>query len=204
MTKMQVNASIDESDIGRIAARQQVTFTVDAYPGESFTGTMAQVRLQPTVVQNVTTYSAIIDVPNPELKLKPGMTATVSIEVARRDNVVRLPNAALRFKPTSEVLTALGQDAAPASGANARDKRVWIYTDSGITASTVTLGLSDGQSTELVTGDVPVGTAVVTSVATAAAPVRAAAPAGVFMPGGGMGGPGGGGMPGGGRSNGRE
>jgi HlyD family secretion protein len=203
MTRMQVNASIDESDIGRIAPQQKVTFTVDAYPGESFTGTMMQVRLQPTVVQNVTTYSAIIDVPNPQLKLKPGMTATVSVEVARRENVVRIPNAALRFTPTAAVLTALGQDDAPVPASGARDKRVWIYSDAGITPANVTLGLSDGQTTELVKGEITAGTAVVTSVGTTAAPVRAAAASNVFMAGGGMGGPGGPGMTGGGgRSNG--
>ena len=209
MTKMQVNASIDESDIGRIAPRQHVTFTVDAYPDESFTGTMTQVRLQPTVVQNVTTYSAIIDVPNPELKLKPGMTATVSVEVARRDNVVRIPNAALRFTPTAETCSPRSVRTRRASGRrDTRQARVDLLRCRHH-ASTVTLGLSDGQSTELVNGDITAGTAVVTSVSTTAAPVRAAAAAGVFMPGGGMGGPGGRGCPAdaaaaAGRANGRR
>ena len=87
LTKMQVSANIDEADIGRIRPGQHVTFKVDAYPTETFTGTVSQVRLQPVVVQNVTTYSAIIDVPNAELKLKPGMTANVSVEVARQNDV---------------------------------------------------------------------------------------------------------------------
>ena len=113
LAEMQVSASIDESDIGRIRPAQRVTFQVDAYPDERFTGTVAQVRLQPSVVQNVTTYSVIIDVPNRALKLKPGMTANVAIEIAARENVVRVPNAALRFRPTAAMFAALGQAAPP-------------------------------------------------------------------------------------------
>ncbi|HWP99590.1 MAG TPA: efflux RND transporter periplasmic adaptor subunit, partial [Vicinamibacterales bacterium] len=109
LTKMKVNASIDEADVGRIRPGQRVRFRVDAYPTEEFTGTVLQVRLNPTVVQNVVTYAAVIDVPNPELKLKPGMTANVTIEIARRAGVLRVPNMALRFRPTQEMLAALGQ-----------------------------------------------------------------------------------------------
>jgi HlyD family secretion protein len=99
LAHMQVSASIDESDIGRIAPGQPVTFKVDAYPGDTFTGKVSQVRLEPKVESNVVSYATIIDVPNPALKLKPGMTANVSIEIARADNVLRVPNAALRFRP---------------------------------------------------------------------------------------------------------
>ena len=102
LTKMQVNANIDESDVGRMRPGQTVHFRVDAYPTEQFTGTVEQVRLNPTTVQNVVTYSTVIDVPNPDLKLKPGMTANVNIEIARRSNVLRVPNAALRFRPTRD------------------------------------------------------------------------------------------------------
>ena len=109
LTKMQVNANIDEADVGRIRPGQHVTFHVDAYPTEEFTGTVAQIRLQPVVVQNVTTYGTVIDVPNPELKLKPGMTANVKVEIARRTDVLRIPNATLRFRPTAEVFAALNQ-----------------------------------------------------------------------------------------------
>jgi len=115
LTTMQVNANIDESDVGRMRPGQAVRFSVDAYPGESFTGAVEQVRLQPTTVQNVVTYQTVIDVPNRELKLKPGMTATVTIEVARKNNVLRLPSAATRFRPSTEVFAALKQDA-PAAG----------------------------------------------------------------------------------------
>ena len=97
---MQVNANIDEADVGRIRPGQHVTFHVDAYPTEHFEGTVAQVRLQPVVVQNVTTYGTVIDVPNPQLKLKPGMTANVKVEIAKRSDVLRVPNAALRFRPS--------------------------------------------------------------------------------------------------------
>ncbi len=121
LAAMQVSASIDESDIGRIRPAQRVTFQVDAYPGESFSGTVAQVRLQPSVVQNVTTYSVIIDVPNRALKLKPGMTANVAIEVAARDNVVRVPNAALRFRPTAAMFAALGPGGCRASAGGPDD-----------------------------------------------------------------------------------
>ena len=115
LTKMQVLASLDESDVGRIRPGQNVRFRVDAFPTDEFTGNVTQVRLQPTTVQNVVTYQTVIDVPNPGLKLKPGMTANVNIEIARRSNVIRVPNTALRFRPTAEIFTALGQEP-PAGG----------------------------------------------------------------------------------------
>jgi HlyD family secretion protein len=113
LTKMQVLASLDESDVGRIRPGQAVRFRVDAFPTDEFTGSVTQVRLQPTTVQNVVTYQTVIDVPNPDLKLKPGMTANVNIEIARRDNVIRVPNGALRFRPTAETFAALGQTPPP-------------------------------------------------------------------------------------------
>src|SRR5436190_2075487 len=111
LTKMQVVANLDESDVGRIRPGQKVTFRVDAYPAETFRGTVSQVRLNPIVQQNVVTYATVIDVPNNELKLKPGMTANVNVEIARSSNVLRIPNGALRFRPTAEMYTALGQPA---------------------------------------------------------------------------------------------
>ena len=113
LTQMQVNASIDESDVGRMRPGQAVTFRVDAYPNETFHGSVKQVRLNPVTVQNVVTYSTVIDVPNPELKLKPGMTAQVTIEIARRQNVLRIPAAALRFRPTKDIFDALNQAMPP-------------------------------------------------------------------------------------------
>ena len=111
LTKMRVIANVDESDVGRIRPQQHVSFVVDAYPDETFAGTVSQIRLEPIVQQNVVTYATVIDAPNPDLKLKPGMTATATIEIARRTDVLRVPNVALRFRPTSETFMALNQPA---------------------------------------------------------------------------------------------
>jgi HlyD family secretion protein len=99
LTKMQVLASIDEADVGQIKQGIKANFTVDAFPGETFTGDITQLRLNAQTLQNVVTYSAVIEVSNPELKLRPGMTTNITIPVARRDNVLTVPNAALRFRP---------------------------------------------------------------------------------------------------------
>ncbi|MFA5907672.1 MAG: efflux RND transporter periplasmic adaptor subunit [Vicinamibacterales bacterium] len=119
LTEMQVNANIDEADVGRIRPGQHVTFRVDAYPTDNFQGAVTQVRLQPVVVQNVTTYGTVITVPNQELKLKPGMTANVKIEINKRTNALRISNAALRFRPTTEIFAALNQTAPPELAAGA-------------------------------------------------------------------------------------
>ncbi len=127
LTQMQVSAKIGESDIGLIAAGQPVSFQVDAYPGRSFTGTVRQVRLNPTVEQNVVSYVTVIDVPNPEALLKPGMTANVTVEVARAVDTLRVPASALRFEPTPEIYAGLGltppaePEAQLAAGAPAAD-----------------------------------------------------------------------------------
>ena len=113
LTEMQVNANIDEADVGRIRPGQRVSFRVDAYPTDNFVGIVTQIRLQPVVLQNVTTYGTVITVPNRELKLKPGMTANVKIEIAKRTNALRIPNAALRFRPTEEMFAALKQTPPP-------------------------------------------------------------------------------------------
>ncbi len=109
LTKMQVYVSTDESDVGSIRPGQQVTFKVDAYPSESFAGRVSQIRLNATTVQNVVTYTTVVDFDNPELKLFPGMTAYVSVPVAEANNVVKVPNGALRFMPDlkPEQLSAL-------------------------------------------------------------------------------------------------
>jgi HlyD family secretion protein len=202
LAEMQVSASIDESDIGRIQPKQPVTFQVDAYPGERFVGTVSQVRLQPTVVQNVTTYSVMIDAPNKALKLKPGMTANVSIEIAAREDVVRVPNAALRFRPTAAMFTALAQTQ-PAAAPTKKDSadsagHVWVYADNRLQPLLVTLGISDGQTTELVSSNLKPEDAVVTNVVTGTATATPAATAtnSPFTPGGGF--PGGGARQGGG------
>jgi HlyD family secretion protein len=99
LTKMQVLASIDEADVGQVRPGIKANFSVDAYPGETFSGDISQLRLNAQTAQNVVTYSAVIDVSNPDLKLRPGMTANITVPVARRDNTLTVPNAALRFKP---------------------------------------------------------------------------------------------------------
>jgi HlyD family secretion protein len=103
MTKMQVQADVDQSDIGRIAVGQTARFTVDSYPDQEFRGRISQIRLNATVSQNVVTYPVIIEVPNPDEKLRPKMTANVTIDVAMVPDVLRVPNAALRFKPDTAV-----------------------------------------------------------------------------------------------------
>ena len=109
LTKMQVYASTDESDVGMIRTGQEVTFKVDAYPKDTFTGRVSQVRMNATTVQNVVTYNTIIDFDNPQMKLFPGMTAYITIPVANAENVVRVPNGAIRYKPdmSAEQIRAL-------------------------------------------------------------------------------------------------
>ena len=113
LTKMQVVANIDESDVGKMRPGQVVSFRVDAFPTDTFLGSVQQVRLQPAVVQNVVVYSTVISVPNPQYKLKPGMTATVGIEIARRNNALRVPTAAVRFRPTEAMFQVLNQPVPP-------------------------------------------------------------------------------------------
>lgn len=145
LSQMRVNARIDEADVGRVAAGQRVRFTVDAYPGRTFTGTVSQVRLEPVTEQNVVSYVTIIDVPNTDLQLKPGMTATVTVEIARAENVLRVPNAALRFRPSPE-------------GA-----RVWVAGPDGRPRpADVRPGLSDGTVTALLDDSPGEGTRVIT------------------------------------------
>ena len=141
LTKMQVLASLDESDIGRIADGQKVTFSVDAYVGRTFEGVVSQIRLQPQTVQNVVSYSVVIDAPNRDLTLKPGMTANVTIEVARRDDALRVPAAALRFMP----------------GQSSKAPQVWRSDNGALTPVPVKTGLTDGQFTEVTEGSLSVG-----------------------------------------------
>jgi len=179
LTRMQLKANIDESDLGSIKDGQAVTFRVDAYPTDVFTGAVEQVRLNPVIEQNVVTYAAIISAPNRELKLKPGMTATLSVEVARRDNVLRVPSAALRFKPNATVLGALaeprpGAGQAVAAGrptgtsgaarSSAAEATVWIFEGGHLQSARLRTGVSDGVFTEIVAGDLSEGTRLATQV----------------------------------------
>jgi HlyD family secretion protein len=179
LREMQLNASIDEADVGRVAAGQTVSFTVDAYPGLTFTGTLEQVRLNPVVSSNVVTYAAIVSAPNPDLNLKPGMTANLSIHVARRDDVLRVPTAALQFRPGADVLRAY--NAAPLSSAGARPdvKMAWVDDGGTLRAVAVKVGASDDTFTEVLEGSLPEGARVATRVGiTAPAPTAGRASSG--------------------------
>jgi HlyD family secretion protein len=128
LTKMQVQANIDEADIGKIKVSQEVTFSVDAYDDQTFTGVVRQVRLQPVVTQNVVNYTVIIDVPNPDLKLLPGMTATITVLVNETKDILKVPAAALRFTPPQEVLDEIEKNL-PDSVKQARKK--WMERSGG-------------------------------------------------------------------------
>src|SRR5439155_24498075 len=110
LSKMQIDSNVSEADVGAIEQGQNVTFTVDAFPNRPFTGKVVQIRNAPITVQNVVTYDTVVEVSNPDLKLKPGMTATISITTAKRTGVLKIPNSALRFKPpeppTNQTLVA--------------------------------------------------------------------------------------------------
>jgi HlyD family secretion protein len=108
LRKMQVDTSVAEADVGRLQSGMDATFTVDAFPGERFKGQVRQIRNAPQTVQNVVTYDAVIDVANAELKLRPGMTANVTFVASEKEDVLRVPNAAVRFRPPPEMFAALG------------------------------------------------------------------------------------------------
>lgn len=151
LSKMQINTNVDESDIGRIQAGQGAEFVVDAYPETIFSGTVTQVRNAPVVVQNVVTYDVIITVANPQLKLKPGMTANVSIITGIKDNVLRLPNAALRFKPKK----------IPEGFTTRRGLQVWLPGGDEPRPVKVKTGITDGAYSELIEGDLAEGQEVI-------------------------------------------
>jgi len=156
LTEMKVDTSVDEADIGKVQIGQEAEFTVDAYPDTVFRGTVQDIYNQPIVVQNVVTYDAIIRVKNPELKLRPGMTANVTIRVAHKENVLKLPNAALRYRPERES----GRPAPAKRGT--KPTEVWVLREGKEVAVPVTLGLSDGSFTEVLSGDLKGGDAVIT------------------------------------------
>jgi HlyD family secretion protein len=176
LAKMQIEAKVSEADIGRIQVNQDVKFTVDAFPGETFRGQVTQVRNMPAVDQNVVMYDTIIEVKNPELKLKPGMTANVTIIVAHRDGVLKIPGAALRFRPPRnvevkkdvevkkiEMAEASAESAKKPDGTTGKkDKKekkskrteqsVYLLRDGALHSTRVKLGITDGRETELTEG----------------------------------------------------
>src|SRR5262249_40455163 len=177
LSKMEVSASVSESDIGGVAVGQDVTFTVDAYPGAPFRGRVTQVRNAPVNVQNVVTYDVLVGVENQDLRLKPGMTAKVSITTASRDDTVRIPTAALRFRPPAETGGAGANAATPPAGG----QTVWVAEEEGKARPVaVTTGISDERFTE-VTGGIAEGDRVVTGLVRAPE-ADAAPPRSPFMP----------------------
>jgi len=181
LSQMQVNTSIDEADIGQIKKGQEVLFTVDAYPNLTFEGKVKQIRLSPEIVQNVVTYQVILEVSNPELLLKPGMTANVTILVDYREGVLKVPAGALRFNPpTAEgESSSHGEDNGarasnshpptegsssphPKDAERAKQDRVWILDQQGEPQPVpVQTGISDGSSVEIASGDIKEGDQVI-------------------------------------------
>jgi len=155
LTKMQIDANVAEADVGVITVDQTVDFTVDAFPGRTFHGKVVQVRNAPITVQNVVTYDTVIGVSNADLKLKPGMTANVSIVVAQRDNVLQLKNAALRYRPPDatpvETRSTSGPGGARMSGGG-RERTVYVLSGSRPKPVQIKTGISDGVVTEVLEG----------------------------------------------------
>jgi HlyD family secretion protein len=224
LQNLQLIGDIDESDMGRLRPGQQVTFTVDAYPGTRFRGSVTVVRLNSTTINNVVTYQAVITVPNPDLRLLPGMTASLSIETSRVEHALRVPNGALRFRPTSAMFTAFNQGA-PASAAavspahaspdvtasvldwqvktpppaaiakravvkppagqdatidwffeplpaTKRSAQVWIVDNQKLVDVPIEVGITDGAWTQVLSGDVRPGEAIVSSIVVPPAAAR--------------------------------
>ena len=174
LTKMQIDTSVDEADIGNVKASQNATFTVDAYPELPFKGKVSVVRNAPITVSNVVTYNAVIVVDNTGLKLKPGMTANVSIETESKQSVLIVPNAALRFKPLSS--TAI-PDQKKTKGP--KGPGVWILENNKPKNIKITTGISDGNYTEVTAGELTEGQLIITDSSNGTKKNDAASSAGV-------------------------
>lgn len=158
LTNMQVVADVDEADIGDVKEGERVTFTVDAYPDDTFEGEVKQVRQEATTTNNVVTYEVVISAPNADLKLKPGLTANVTIYTAERKGVLSVPSKALRFTPQKETVGKMKI----VDVANAKNK-VWTIEGNSIVAHKVNIGMTDGTNTQIV-GGIAEGTKVVTGL----------------------------------------
>ena len=163
LSRMQIEAAVDETDIGQIAQGQAVRFSVQSYPERNFEGEVRQIRLQPTTVQNVVTYTVIISANNDEGKLLPGMTATLDFIVERAENALLVPNAALRFRPAPP--DGAAEKKTPRANGNVEESRVFVLDAQGnIHPVAVETGSSDGQQTAIVGGDLKEGDKVVTGI----------------------------------------
>ncbi|MGM9698641.1 MAG: efflux RND transporter periplasmic adaptor subunit [Prevotella sp.] len=157
LTDMRVIADVDEADIGDVREGERVTFTVDAYPNDTFEGEVTQVRQEATTTNNVVTYEVVISAPNNDLKLKPGLTANVTIYTAEKQGVLSVPSKALRFTPTQETVGKMKiQD-------NNGKNKVWTIEGNTLKAHTVQIGMSDGINTEIISG-IGEGILVVTGI----------------------------------------
>jgi len=194
LTQMRVEAAVDEADIGQVKEGQRVEFKVDAYPDMNFNGTVTEVRLEPTVTNNVVTYTIIIAAPNPDYKLMPGMTAQTSIYVFEKKDLLVVPSKALRFTPDQTLLMSYmmsqpkpeksgnGEMAPPMEAANAKDaKTVWVKRDSIIHPVTVEIGLDDDIHTEIISG-LKEGDEVIVKMEQIQATTAKAATGNPFMP----------------------
>jgi len=162
LREMEVRGKIDEADVGRLQVGQTARFTVDAYPDRVFTGRVLQIRKSPEVVQNVVTYTAIVSAPNPDLLLLPGMTAVLRIVISDTGNTLKIPNQALRFRPSG---TATRTENSPGSSTGAG--KVWVLRNSGSPAAVdVGLGVSDENSTQLLSGPLQEGQQLIVGMAT--------------------------------------
>jgi HlyD family secretion protein len=177
LTNMQIDSNVAEADVGVVEVKQDVDFTVDAFPMRTFHGKVVQVRNAPITVQNVVTYDTVIGVSNPDLKLKPGMTANISIIVAHKDNVLQIKNAALRYRPaeaTSAEMTSRSPAPSGARGGGERERRrsgrtVYVLLRGQPKPVQIKTGISDGVVTEIVE-DLKEGDRVVTAELTSATP----------------------------------
>ena len=152
LTDMQVIADVDEADIGQVKEGQSVTFTVDAYPDDVFKGEVQQVRLEATTTSNVVTYEVVITAPNPDLKLKPGLTANVTINTLDEQNVLSVPTKALRFTPDPEVLEEIGITVDGQAEATDTTRIVWVKNGSSISPKVVTTNNTSGDRTGISSG----------------------------------------------------
>ena len=149
---MQVVADVDEADIGYVAEGQRVEFTVDAYPDDVFTGNVKQVRLEATTESSVVTYEVVISASNPDLKLKPGLTANVTIYTLDRQDVCAVPSKALRFVPDTELLSKLGLSVSGVPAGTAASGTVWVVDGQTVRPVSVSTGVTDGDVTEIISG----------------------------------------------------
>lgn len=197
LTRMQVEANVDEADIGQVALGQRVTFLVDAYPDDEFLGSISQIRLKPTVSSNVVTYTVIIDAPNPELKLKPGLTANITIITKESTDVITLPVSALNFNPGPELMKTYtmekpgersekppmtpGSDKRPIDSKKDKPKMVWVKNGKELGPRMVETGLTDRANIAITKG-ISIGDTIVTSMETVSLTKKEQVPNSPFMP----------------------